>query len=229
MTRFYRGDAAHSTEKYCFAEKVISSILGRMKNSRFTALVVGIFAKISLVTTLSVASAAPTPLPFAPESTKVTYDAVGRPSMLKIHGESKELTSALLRDGNTVSGKITFKPATLDSGISLRDSHARDKYLEVGKFPEAVFEISALEVPASLATAADGTEVEWKVPGKLTLHGVTAPIEALTTMKKSGAQVEVRSTFQVKLPDYQVSIPSFAGIKVAEDVTLTIQFKTEWK
>jgi len=168
------------------------------------------------------------PIRLIPSSPKVTYDAVGRPSMLKIHGEGKDLTLQLTRDGATIAGKMSFNPATLDSGISLRDRHAREKYLEVEKYPEASFEMAPITLPTEFL---DETQKETSLPikGKLTLHGVTREVEAKTQVKREGTEVEVQSTFEIKLPEYQVAIPSFAGIKVAEDVTLTVNFKVEWK
>jgi len=61
----------------------------------------------------------------------VTFTAIG-PAGLRIVGKTADLN--VVDDGQHVS--VTVPLAKLDTGISLRDTHMRDKYLEVGNVPE---------------------------------------------------------------------------------------------
>lgn len=71
----------------------------------------------------------------------------------------------------TAKGPGGFALAGLETGISLRDRHMREKYLEVACYPEAV-----LTVPrASLKFPADGQRSSADVDGTMTSRGRTAP------------------------------------------------------
>src|SRR5580698_6245660 len=72
----------------------------------------------------------------SPTDAHVVFDAAG-PAGLKIEGTTSDLNVAE-DSGNVV---ITVPLANLTTGISLRDHHMRDKYLEVPKFPAAVLTI----------------------------------------------------------------------------------------
>src|SRR5579863_3203967 len=74
----------------------------------------------------------------------VSFAASG-PAGMSIEGTTSELTVADQGD-NIV---ITVPLANLTTGISLRDRHMRDKYLEVQKFPTATLTVarSALKLP----------------------------------------------------------------------------------
>ena len=155
-----------------------------------------------------------------PESAEVSFDAVGRPSALRIHGVGKKLSLLLDRSSEKLAGAIEFPLESLDSGITLRDRHMKEKYLEVGKFPTARLELVQVKLPASI------TASEEKVPvvGKLTLHGVTLPVEAVATVQKKDEGVLVKAEFSTKLSQYGIEIPKFAGITVAEDVSIHVVF-----
>ena len=63
--------------------------------------------------------------------------------------------------------EVTVKTASIDSNWAERDKHLRsDEFLEVEKFPTAVFK----------TTKYDGDASGGKMEGTLTLHGVTKPV-----------------------------------------------------
>ena len=63
--------------------------------------------------------------------------------------------------------EVTVKTASIDSNWAERDKHIRsDEFLDVEKFPTAVFK----------TTKYDGDASGGKMEGTLTLHGVTKPI-----------------------------------------------------
>ena len=73
--------------------------------------------------------------------------------------------------------EVNIKTASVDSNHAERDKHLRsDDFLDVAKFPEAKF------VSTSYMQGKDGKGV---LKGKLTLHGVTKPVEI--TVESIGA------------------------------------------
>ena len=136
------------------------------------------------------------------------------PAGFKLEGKTDQLT--LKDDGQKVT--FTLPLATLKTGIDLRDSHMRDKYLEVAKYPDLVLEVpwSAIQLPE------DGKTVTQTVPGKLTLHGQTKDVSVTYTVKRVGDVYETSGKMPLNLKAHGVDIPNYMGVTVKPDIeTLT--------
>ena len=149
---------------------------------------------------------------------RVSFLAVGSPSALKIRGELKEvsgksaLAGKLTLDGTKLAGTAKCQLDGFDTGIGLRNEHMKTKYLETPKFPEA-------EVVLDPITLTEGATAPVPFTGKLTLHGTTKPFQGTLTAKGKAFTFE----FPVVLADHGVDIPSYLGIKVTKDVTVTVE------
>lgn len=176
-------------------------------------------AQIALFSTLFFSLAA-SAAPVTDIKGTATFLAVGRPSLLKIKGEG----AGLKGDGkleskgseSLVSGTFKFELKTLKTGMGLRDKHMNEKYLQTDKYPEATLALA----PTALTLGKEGP-----FEGDLTLKGVTKKVKgkAVVTQAADGV-LKVKAEFPIKLTDYKVGIPSFAGITVAEDVDVTTEF-----
>src|SRR5262245_17940595 len=80
----------------------------------------------------------------------VEFEAIGRPSALKIHGKGEAPKGKLTVKDSQVSGQVSFRLDSLQTGIALRDKHMKEKYLESEKFPEATLQITKIEPPGGL-------------------------------------------------------------------------------
>lgn len=155
-------------------------------------------------------------------SGEVEFHAIGRPSALKIHGTGSAPHGTLILDSKMVSGSLTFDLGSLNTGIKLRDEHMKQKYLEVGKFAQATLALSQFPIPESIqGERGQSEEVPFK--GTLLLHGIQKPVSGVATLNRNGKQMKVRANFDIKVTDYGIVIPSFAGITMAEDVQVTVQ------
>lgn len=154
------------------------------------------------------------------EKTKgqVVFEAIGKPSFLKIKGQG-EGPEGEITIKDTVTGTFKFKMATLDTGISLRNEHMKNKYLEVEKFPSAELKIE--EVTKFNPAAPEAKGLPFK--GTLTIHGVAKPISGTVDVEKKAAGYKVAANFETKLTDYAIAIPSYAGITVADSVKVSVQ------
>lgn len=103
-------------------------------------------------------------------------------------------------------GMVTVDLRSLKTGIELRDKHMKEKYLEVGKFPEAHLKSAA---------GKDG-----KFKGELTVHGVTKPVEGTYEFKGQ----ELVAKFNVKASDFKISQAKYMGVGVEDDVEVKAQF-----
>ena len=101
------------------------------------------FLGLLLIPTLSFASVK-VDLSQAPSG--VEFLAVGKPSALKINGTGGKLAGTIEVDGTEIKGRILVKINDFSTGISLRDQHMKEKYLETEKFSDAWLEIKKIEL-----------------------------------------------------------------------------------
>ncbi len=153
---------------------------------------------------------------------EVSFKAIGKPAFLKIEGKGEGPEGKIQIDGKKMSGTMTLSLKNLSTGIDLRDEHMKEKYLKVNENPNAVLafkEIELSEVFDGTRTTLGGT----KLKGNLTLNGVTKPIDADLESKKSGNAFDVTSSFKVKLSEFNIAIPEYAGITVADEVSIEVK------
>jgi polyisoprenoid-binding protein YceI len=140
---------------------------------------------------------------------------------------------------SAVSGTISFDPTTktgsgtlvidvssIDTGIALRNDHMKsDKWMDAAKYPTIVFKTEKVQ-----KLSGD----DYKVTGKLTLHGVTRNVstkarvryrasgEATKTVGFDGDVLQISARLPIKLSDYGIILPQAVKGKVANDVTLSV-------
>jgi len=154
----------------------------------------------------------------SPAQGEVTFEAVGKPSMLKIKGvgEGPEGEVSLAPQ---VHGDFKFKLASLKTGVDMRDEHMKTKYLQVDKFPTAELKIDSVE--GFKPESADASALPFK--GTLTIHGVTTPVAGTVDIKKKDKGYAVNANFETKVSDHAIDIPSYLGVTVADAVKVSVQ------
>lgn len=147
-----------------------------------------------------------------------SFDSVGSPGLVKIHGEPAPLSGSLTLDGNKVTGSVEAKLDGLKTGIGLRDKHLKETYLEVGKYPTAKWVLEPTELDVGKVAVA----------GILTIKSETKPAKADCEVTALVGATGFLADCQLKvaLKDYpSIGVPSYLGVTVAEDVTLTVKMK----
>jgi polyisoprenoid-binding protein YceI len=172
---------------------------------------------LALFVAAAPAFAAPVGLHNDAGSGTVDFLAVGRPSALKIHGTGTGPDAKLSLDGSQLKGKIDFDMTKLDTGISLRTEHMKNKYLEVGKYPKSTLTLLDAPVDASFASSlSNGGEKKFR--GTLLLHGKEKEVSGTYTAQNG----EVKAHFPLTLSDFGIDIPKYLGITVADTVTVDV-------
>lgn len=152
------------------------------------------------------------------QSCVTVFHATGHPSALRINGQGACPKGTLSWDsGGRVSGTLAVDMKSFETGISMRDSHMKEKYLEVRKYPDSKLAITELIVPENTAATA---QVPFK--GNLTLHGETRPVTGTATVQKTGDTAKVHADFGLKISDYRIAVPTFAGITMADEVAMAV-------
>jgi polyisoprenoid-binding protein YceI len=143
------------------------------------------------------------------ESGTVDFLAVGRPSFLKVKGEGAVPTGKVTVVGDKAAGEFKIDLAQFKTGMEKRDEHMKNT-LEVEKYPSAIIRFKDVVLKDG---AAKGT-----IPAELELHGQTKPV-ALEAEFKDG---KATGKFQIKLSEFGIKPPSFAGITIKDEVDVNI-------
>lgn len=180
-----------------------------------------VFLTLATVTTLASptkVSAPPTETVFkSAESGKLEFLAIGKPTMIRIKGEGPAPQGQVTVKYGKAFGEFKFALNSLSTGIEMRDSHMKEKYLETAQHPEATLKISELDVK-DLKNSQDLPFV-----GTLSLHGVEKSVSGTYSNEGSEAGQKLKAFFKIKLSDYKIEIPTYAGIKVADEVDVKIE------
>jgi polyisoprenoid-binding protein YceI len=118
----------------------------------------------------------------------------------------------------TLDGQVSVDVSTLDTGISLRNEHMRETYLEVQKgdgYRTAV--LSRIGIGALGPQLPTGTR---PFTAQLRLHGVEKPVSGRATLTRRGETIRVEASFPVRLSDYAIPDPRYLGVGVRDEVTV---------
>ncbi len=179
---------------------------------------------LSLLTFTMLTSAYAAQVDFKSTSSgKLNFEAVGKPAMIKIKGESAAPKTVLTLNNGKASLESLLDLEQLDTGIDLRDEHMKEKYLETKKYPQAKLVISSLNLPADWEKNPTAV-AEQEFAGTLDLHGKTSPVKGTFTLSD---KKEANAEFKIKLTDFNIEIPEYLGVKVADLVTIKTQIQLE--
>ena len=146
---------------------------------------------------------------------QVIFTAIGNPTFIKVRGEGK-IKQATLNQSN---GIFLVDLNTLSTGIELRDTHMKEKYLNVKKFPHAKLVFDNVNIAMN--------DDERTVPCTFSLNGKSKKINVMAKVKKKDKKIQVDATFEIMLTDYQIEIPSYKGITIANKVLVSSQLSLE--
>jgi polyisoprenoid-binding protein YceI len=152
---------------------------------------------------------------------KTEFLAVGHPSALKVVGKGSVPTGELILDAKKITGSATFDIRSLDTGIDIRNEHMKKKYLEVEKFPNAVLKVTKLDLPPASGTGEFSANT-LPFSGTLSLHGVEKAVVGTADLTRKAGQLNLAVKFGVKISDYAISSPGYAGITMADEVQITV-------
>ncbi len=157
-------------------------------------------------------------LDLSKSNTKVDFHADGK--IMKVHGENAKASGSLLIKDGKVSGQAIVDLRSLTTGISLRDDHMKDKYLEVKKFPKAILEIVEIKLPANLPSG----DFEAPFTGKLTVHGVAKAVSGTAKLSKDGSNLKGEVEFGTTISGHKIELPKYSGIVLKDDVKVKVEF-----
>lgn len=121
---------------------------------------------------------------------------------------------------DTGTGEIVFSVPinTFQFRKSLMQEHFNEKYLESHKYPRATFKgkvVGFKNAPGKQTATAEGS---------LEIHGVAKKVSVEGEIDVSSGQITIRSSFPVRVADYDIKIPKLVVANIAEVVDVKVEF-----
>ena len=134
----------------------------------------------------------------------------------QLNGTTNELD--LVDQGAKVTIRVPLR--NLTTGIQLRDHHMRDKYLQIGSYPNAELTVdrSALHMPTG-----DG-QASGDAAGSMAIHGKSNNVTFHYRVTRGGGSLQVQGSTHLNIRDYGIDIPSYLGVTVKPDIDIDVQF-----
>lgn len=153
---------------------------------------------------------------------------ISRASIEEFEGVTDRIDGYVLLDapslreaggGDATEVYLEVDLASLDTGIGLRNRHMRDNYLEVSKYPFAIFRGRVV----NRETVSDG-EFRVAAQGLLTIHGVSRARELTCRVEPRGRGYRSQCSFELLLSDFDIEIPKVMFLKLANEIRLELDF-----
>jgi polyisoprenoid-binding protein YceI len=119
-----------------------------------------------------------------------------------------------------LDGELSVDLSTLDTGIELRNTHLREKYLELGRGAE--FASAILSGVRLDKVGVSNFRGQTPFRGTLLLHGARRPVAGLAEIRSEGNGVRVTASFPVRIDDYGITPPRYLGVGVKNEVQVKI-------
>lgn len=131
-------------------------------------------------------------------------------------GESKALKGLINLEKNLVDFFVDLN--TLNTGISLRDKHMRENYLETKKFPFAEF-TGKFDVVPNLKSTFQKVDVL----GTFKLHGIAQEVRISGEIRQLfSGDLELRANWIISLEDYKIEVPKLVFYELAAEQQINI-------
>ena len=135
--------------------------------------------------------------------------------VVSIPGEGGKVSGSAKVEKGMISGTFEVDVSKMETGLSLRDSHMHEKYMQTKKYPKVKLVLD----PVKLQEKMDFS-------GKLTVKNQTKPVKGKAVYKNN----IVKAEFNVSLKQYPaIGVPSYADVAMADKVEVKIEFEVKQK
>jgi hypothetical protein len=135
-----------------------------------------------------------------------------------IEAFNRQVNSALDASNGDFVFRVLMKGFQFEK--ALMQEHFNENYVESHKFPNATF-IGKVSNLSSIDLSKNGT-YETEVKGNLTIKGVTKEITEKGVFEVKDGVINGKSTFIVKLADYDIKIPKAVVKNISETIEINV-------
>ncbi|PWA05370.1 hypothetical protein DB895_07175 [Flavobacterium psychrotolerans] len=105
--------------------------------------------------------------------------------------------------------------------LALMEEHFNENYIESNDYPKATFKGIIQGFNSNIIGT---TPKQFKMKGKLEIHGKKKEIDTNATLRKTDGGIEIISDFNVNSDEFAIVIPSVVSWKVAKTVNIKTEF-----
>ncbi len=121
-----------------------------------------------------------------------------------IEAVSNAVLAVMDTDSDRMQVKVLIRSFQFEK--ALMQEHFNENYMESETFPKAVFSGHLIDPESTFYGLKNGT---FEVEGELTMHGVKQPLRlAVNFDTLEDNKVQTKASFDVRLSDYKIKIPS---------------------
>jgi polyisoprenoid-binding protein YceI len=140
-----------------------------------------------------------------------------------IEAKNKTVTAVIDSKSGAVQFSVQMKGFEFEK--KLMQQHFNENYVESDKFPKGEFK-GSITNNSEVNYTKNGSYTA-KVKGKLTIHGVTKEVETTGIVKVDGGKLDISSSFNVLLSDYDIKIPAVVKDKISNSIKITVDCKLD--
>ena len=145
-------------------------------------------------------------------------------------GRSSRVTGRLTVDPSDITkttGSFKVPVVSLRTNNDLRDEHLQgDGWLDAEKNPNIHFEITEVILGKKASKELKKKkDTDVLVKGKFTAHGVTKFVTSNGTVNWSDDLLHIKADFTANLEDHQISVPTVVRLKVANDISVSVDLR----
>ncbi|MDH7448062.1 YceI family protein [Aquimarina sp. 2201CG14-23] len=143
------------------------------------------------------------------------------PSFEEVKAKNSTVTAILNADNGEFAALALMKGFRFKN--ALMEEHFNENYIESDEYPKAVFKGKFIDFDKS------NIKNEYLIKGTLTLHGKSKDIEVKGTVSKDDDTISVSSSFITKPEEFDIKIPSIVSKKIADDISVSLNFSLKKK
>jgi hypothetical protein len=135
-----------------------------------------------------------------------------------IDATSNQVTSVFVATTGDIQFSVLIKSFHFPK--ALMEEHFNENYMESEKFPKATFKGKIADISKVNFTKDGAYPVS--VSGDMNMHGVTKKVTTTGTITVKGGVPSATASFDVKLADYGINIPTVVKSNIAETVNIKV-------
>lgn len=139
--------------------------------------------------------------------------------------EAKNRTVTAVLDTKSGAFQFSVQMKGFEFEKALMQQHFNANYVESDKYPRAEFRGEI----ANSAVVNYNKEGSYPVTvrGKLTIHNITREVQVPGIIKINGGKIDAASTFNIRLSDYNIGIPSPVKNKISNNIRIAVDTSLE--
>ncbi|WP_299607540.1 YceI family protein [uncultured Aquimarina sp.] len=138
------------------------------------------------------------------------------PSFEEVKAKNTTVTAILNTDNGEIAALALVKGFRFKN--ALMEEHFNENYIESDDFPKATFKGVLVDFDV------ENLQKEYIIKGKLSLHGKSKEIQTKGILTKDGNTISISSTFIAKPEDFDIKIPGIVSKKIADDISVSLNF-----